>query len=369
MRKKQHINKFLLLLSWLYGVVVWFRNKLFDWGVLKSEEFPIPVISVGNITVGGTGKTPHVEYLIHLLKDHYRIAVLSRGYKRKSKGYLLANRRVTSWDIGDEPYQIWKKFPDILVAVDAVRCRGVRNLLDLPKDKRPEIILLDDAYQHRYIVPSLSIVLTDVNRLVYDDALLPAGRLREPAWNIHRANIVIVTKCPSKLEPIDFRVISKHLHLYPYQSLFFTFFGYKNLQPVFEECASPEISLKDLNKSEYSVLLLSGIANPKQFEAFICSYVTSLVKMEYPDHYEYTASDLKKIKKEYNCLSGNKKIIITTEKDAARLVALNNQLEAELKISMYYLPIEVIFHLNQSNQFKQKIVEHVDSFKRNRILD
>ena len=213
------IKKLLLPLSALYGVVVWFRNKLFDWSILPSEEFSVPVICVGNITAGGTGKTPHVEYLIELLKKDYKVAVLSRGYKRKTSGFVLADTQSTVKTIGDEPLQIFKKFPDIIVAVDGNRRRGIKKLLNIPEEKRPEIILLDDAFQHRYVKPFLSILLIDSNRLIYEDTLLPAGRLRESRAGKDRANMVVVTKCSPELKPIDFRLISKHLDLYPYQDL------------------------------------------------------------------------------------------------------------------------------------------------------
>ena len=178
------LNHYLTPISFLYEIGVRFRNKLFDWEILKSKQFAVPVICVGNLAVGGTGKTPHTEYLIRLLKSKYRIAVLSRGYKRKTSGFVLADAASTSRQIGDEPYQIKQKFPDIIVAVDASRRHGIEQLLALPESARPELILLDDAYQHRYVQPSFSVVLTDFNRLYYEDTLLPTGRLREPAPGI-----------------------------------------------------------------------------------------------------------------------------------------------------------------------------------------
>ena len=337
--------------------------------MLKSQEFPIPVISVGNLTVGGTGKTPHVEYLVRILKDDYRVALLSRGYKRKTRGYVLAGDQSTSRDIGDEPYQIKKKFPNILVAVDKNRRRGIRRLLDLPIEKRPEVILLDDAYQHRYAIPSLSIVLTDINRLIYEDYLLPAGRLREPTSNIHRANVVVVTKCPQQMKPIDYRIIRKRLDLYPYHSLFFSSWQYGNLQPVFGKHRSSNISLDRLQKDHYSVLLLSGIANPKQLEEFIQEYISPADTITYPDHYLFSKADIRKIEKRFACLPKERKIVITTEKDAARLVVLEKLLKDELKKQLYYLPIEAVFKLGKSEQFKQEIIEHVRTFRRNRIMD
>ncbi len=368
MTEHVHINRSLLPFSWLYGTVVGMRNKLFDWGILRSEEFSIPVISVGNITVGGTGKTPHIEYLIRLLKKDYRVAVLSRGYKRKTSGFVLAGETTTSRDIGDEPSQIRRKFPDILVAVDQKRRRGIHKLLELPEGKRPEIILLDDAFQHRYVKPSLSILLTDSHRLIYEDVLLPAGRLRESASNNFRAGIVIVTKCPEAFKPIDYRVITKHLNLYPYQSLFFTSMRYGQITPVFPETDHPVFSLKDLKERKISVLLLAGIANPQPLEKTIAQHAHSVEKMIFPDHHSFSQGDMARLEKKYAEMPGGSKIILTTEKDAERLVN-RKDISESVKNALYYLPIEVIFNLNQSTDFKQKIIEHVRTVKRNRFLD
>jgi tetraacyldisaccharide 4'-kinase len=214
--------KWLYPLAWLFGLVVTFRNKLFDWGVFSSEVFPVPVISIGNITVGGTGKTPHTEYLIGLLSNKYRVAVLSRGYKRKTRGFILADENTNSHHIGDEPLQIFRKFPSIVVAVDANRRRGIRNLLQLPDNQKPEVILLDDAFQHRYVKPSLSILLTDSNRPFYDDYLLPTGRLREPAKNYKRADWIIYTKCPEVFTSADYQIRTERVNLLPHQQLFFS---------------------------------------------------------------------------------------------------------------------------------------------------
>ena len=205
--KSVKINHWLIPVSWLYGLGVEIRNKLFDWGILPAEEFDIPVISVGNLAVGGTGKTPHIEYLIELLGHKYHIAVLRRGYKRKSRGFILADDKSTAREIGDEPYQIKRKYPNITVAVDANRRRGIKQL----KKQIPDIdvILLDDAFQHRYVTPLSSIVLTDYNRALHLDKLLPAGRLRESRHELSRANMVIVTKCPIDMKPIEYNIISR----------------------------------------------------------------------------------------------------------------------------------------------------------------
>ncbi len=192
------IHKWLYPVSWLYGAVVIIRNKLFDWGLFRSKSFDVPVICVGNLSVGGTGKTPHTEYLIKLLHDKYQVAVLSRGYKRRTQGYVLATPQSTARTIGDEPYQMYTKFPSVTLAVDENRCHGIEKLLALKKPA-VDVVLLDDAFQHRYVKPGLSILLTDYHRLFCDDALLPAGRLREPVSGKNRAQIIIVTKCPQDI--------------------------------------------------------------------------------------------------------------------------------------------------------------------------
>lgn len=209
------INKWLYPVSWIYGTGVWLRNKLFDWGIYKERKFDIPVISVGNITVGGTGKTPHTEYLIRLLQKDYKVAVLSRGYKRKSKGFVLARPDTSVQMIGDEPFQMKQKFPDIHMAVDRDRCHGIEQLCNSHIAPGTEVIILDDAFQHRYVKPGINILLVDYHRLICEDTLLPAGRMREPENGKSRAHIVIVTKCPKDITPMDLRVLSKQMELYP----------------------------------------------------------------------------------------------------------------------------------------------------------
>ena len=211
------INKWLLPLSWCYGLVVKLRNFLFETGALKSRSFTVPVIAVGNITVGGTGKTPHVEYLVDLLKNQFNVAVLSRGYKRKSKGFIIAQQDTPVHEIGDEPYQMKQKFPSVTIAVDKKRCHGIDMLMD--NDSKLDVVLLDDAFQHRYVKPGVNILLVDYHRLIIYDTLLPAGRLRESLDGKDRADIVIVTKCPKELKPMEYRVITKAMHLYPYQKM------------------------------------------------------------------------------------------------------------------------------------------------------
>ncbi|MBF1073980.1 MAG: tetraacyldisaccharide 4'-kinase, partial [Prevotellaceae bacterium] len=266
------INRWLLPLSWLYGLAVSLRNELFALGILKERSFSIPVISVGNITVGGSGKTPHVEYLIRLLQDYIKVGVLSRGYKRKSHGYVLADDNSTMRDLGDEPYQIKQKFHDIYVAVDKNRCNGITRLTHDKATSNVGVILLDDAFQHRYVKPGLNILLVDYHRLIIYDRLLPAGRLREPLNGKQRADIVIITKCPRDLKPMEFRILTKAMDLFPYQQLFFTTIDYGTPQALFSD--------KTTSLNKYNVLLVTGIASPEQMENDMkhkCRSLTSLV--------------------------------------------------------------------------------------------
>ena len=351
-----HIRKWLLPLSWLYGLIVFIRNKFFDWNILKQKEYDIPIICIGNITVGGTGKTPHTEYLIQLLIDNgYKVAVLSRGYKRKSSGYVLATKDSSALDIGDESFQIKSKYPEIQVAVDSKRTRGIENLLALAIDHRPEVILLDDAFQHRYVKPSFTILLTDYNRIMTQDALIPAGRLREPTSYAEQANIILVTKCPKGLNPLGQRLISKDLSPYPYQYLSYTTFSYGKVTPVFGQ--EQALALNQI--CEKSVLIVSGIANPQTFHSKIKRYTQKIDILEYSDHYQFTKKDIIEIMKRFDGLAGVDKLIIVTEKDAARFRSMKN-LPNEFRDSLYYLPIKVSF-INQEDKitFNNKIINHV----------
>ena len=313
--------------------------------------------------MSSTGKTTHTEYLIRLLKSKYRIAVLSRGYKRKTSGFVLADAASTSRQIGDEPYQIKQKFPDIIVAVDASRRHGIEQLLALPESARPELILLDDAYQHRYVQPSFSVVLTDFNRLYYEDKLLPTGRLREPAHGIERSDVVIVTKCPEEIKPIEFRIIEENMKLKAHQQLFFTRIGYDDIRPVFPEVAKPR-SLNDLGKEE-EVLILSGIASPDLFVKEIRRYTDKIQVLSYPDHHNFSKSDIQHIDARFQALSGTDALIITTEKDAARLKT-DPKVPGSWKSQLYYLPIDIRFHGKQG--FDELIQKHIHHFRRNNIL-
>ena len=358
------IHSSLLPLSFLYGMGVRFRNMLFDTGILESRSFPIPVISVGNITVGGAGKTPHVEYLIRLLCETKRVSVLSRGYKRRTKGYLLASSSSTSLELGDEPYQMYLKYGrQVHVAVSANRCEGIERLCSDPETKDTDVILLDDAFQHRYVKPGVNILLVDYHRLIVYDKLLPAGRLREPKDGKRRADIVIVTKCPPDLRPMDFRVITKALNLYPYQKLFFTTIEYGDLIPLFSNSRS--LALSEIT-SDYEVLVLSGIASQQHLLCDIQKHTQNVIPMTFRDHHIFTPKDIARINNTFDSLS-SKRIIITTEKDAARLVGLDG-LSDDVRNHIYALPIKTTFLLEQQEQFDEFILSYVLKNSKDSIL-
>ena len=356
------INRWLRPLSFLYGLGVELRSQLFELNILKSRSFTTPVISVGNITVGGTGKTPHVEYLVRLLSKEAKVAVLSRGYKRKTHGYLLADKDSTMRDIGDEPYQMKLKFPNIEVAVDANRCEGIDHLINDEQTKDTDVIILDDAYQHRYVKPGINILLVDYHRLIIYDELLPSGRLREPIESKKRADIVIITKCPDSLNPIDYRVLTKAMKLYAYQSLFFTSLHYGAPYLLFggDETRVPK-------KQDSDVLLLTGIASPEQMIDDVQPNVKSLKPLTFPDHHAFSPRDIEKINNAFAAMPQESRVILTTEKDAARLRNVSG-LSEDVKQRLLVLPVEVKFMLDGEEIFNDKIISYVRKNSRNSIL-
>ena len=358
-----HINEWLIPLSWLYGIGVGFRNQLFNIGLLKQHDYDIPIISVGNITVGGAGKTPHVEYLIRLLKDKVKVAVLSRGYKRKTHGYVLANDSSTVTDIGDEPYQMKQKYQDVHIAVDKKRVDGIAHITGDAETNDTDVILLDDAFQHRYVKPGINILLVDYHRLIIYDKLLPAGRLREPQSGKNRADIVIITKCPKDLKPMEFRVLTKAMNLYPYQSLYFTTIEYESLTPLF---AKEKSTIEKKALEDKHVMLITGIASPKQIIIDLKPHVKEMTTLTFSDHHQFKSKDIMKINETFNAIKGEK-IIVTTEKDATRLEQLEG-LSEEVKQNLYVLPIKVKFMINQEEEFNDKIIDYVRKNSRNSLL-
>lgn len=343
-------------LSLIYQVITDFRNLLFDWGINKQQSFPFPIISIGNLTVGGTGKTPHTELLIRLLlKQSYKIAVLSRGYKRKTKGTVFANENSTPQDIGDEPYQIYRKFfGQIDVFVDEKRCRALSKI---PSDKY-DVILLDDAYQHRYVKPGLSILLNDFNRPFYKDFTLPLGRLRESRKGKNRADIIITTKCD--IHKLNVEDEQKNIAPNANQSIYFSQIKYGDITGVFEQKKSNIDLLTD-------VFLVTGIANPQPIIEYLQPKVHSITVMTFNDHHDFTKNDIKTIENQFNQINSDKRIVLMTEKDAVKIFN-SNFVSSKNKSYFYYLPIEVEILKNQEKDFTKKIIDYVEENKRNRTI-
>lgn len=334
---------------------------MFDFGILHEKEFNIPIISIGNITIGGTGKTPHTEYLVSMLGElGMQVAVISRGYKRKTKGFVLASCKSTAFEIGDEPFQIKKKFPDAIVAVDAKRNRAVQKLLE--RKDAPQVFVLDDAYQHRFIAPGLSILLIDYNRLIYNDYLLPIGRLREPASERSRADILIVTKCPSTMQPIEMRIIDKRLNCSPSQRLYFSSFNYGTIYNVFDN--TKHCSTESLQKQEAQILIVTGVASPKPLYDYILEKIGRYETIRFSDHHSFTKENWNRIVKKYAAIKNKKKLILVTEKDAARIYSDKN-VPNLLKEHIYTIPLHVKFLCNGEEPFKNQIINYVKENKRN----
>jgi tetraacyldisaccharide 4'-kinase len=356
------LKLFLIPVSWIYGFVTAFRNWLYDFKLLKTNEFDVPIISVGNITVGGTGKTPHTEYLIKLLKTQFRVATLSRGYKRKTSGFRKVEVSSDVTDVGDEPLQIKRKFPSVTVAVCEDRVEGVRQLLD--EDPLTDVVLLDDAFQHRRITPGINILLVDYNKPMKKDRMLPVGRLRENPGEAKRAGIIIITKCPAEITPINRRILEKDVHLFPYQELFFTTMVYGQLYPVFPQ--APKMDLfTDIWRM--GILLVTGIASPEPVIRYINSISAEVDTVTFPDHHYFTGTDIHQVIQKFYRLQSSHKIIVTTEKDVVRIVSQEG-LSPEVKSSMYYLPVQVKFLDREGKLFDKKILDYVGENKSNRAL-
>ncbi|OJJ19248.1 tetraacyldisaccharide 4'-kinase [marine bacterium AO1-C] len=341
----------------LYGSITDFRNHLYNIGHRPSVKFDTNVINVGNLTVGGTGKTPHVEYLIRLLNAHFQVATLSRGYGRKTKGFILANEQATAETIGDEPLQFYKKYKDkCLVSVGEERALAIPYILT--EHPEVQVILLDDAYQHRAVTPSFNILLTDYHRLFYEDHPFPSGRLRERRRGAKRAQVVIVTKCPDDLSDTAQKGIEQKIRAYcdTNVEVFFTGIRYQDLQPVFDAGDFSPIALSEASKST-KVTLVSGIAQPHLLEKFVAEKFSLINHVRFRDHKNYTLEDIQRVKNEFMSVNDNESILLTTEKD---FVKLGNAAFAELfkEIPFYYLPIEVYF-LNRQAAFDQLIKDNI----------
>lgn len=328
----------LLPFSLVYWLVTTFRNCLYDAGVFKSHTFPLPVIAIGNLSTGGTGKTPQAEYLIRLLGNKYRVATLSRGYKRKTKGFVLGSEAANAHILGDEPYQFYYKFPEIRVAVDANRKNGIEQLMQL--QPAPEVILLDDAYQHRRVKAGFYILLTVYNDLYTDDFLLPAGNLREEQSGAKRATVIIVTKCPPGLTITNREKIITKLNVHPGQEVFFSFIDYED--KIYSE--SEQLALTDI--TDVPKLLVAGIAKPKPFFGYLKGNTTNT--MTFADHHDFSQADISDIEEK-----AGTGIIVTTEKDYVRL---RGRIEHN---RLFYLPIKSSF-ITGKDKFDKLILKYVE---------
>ena len=341
--------RFLLLpISLLYHIVLNIRHKLYDWHILRSQRFEYPVICVGNLNLGGTGKTPHTEYLIQLLRDSYRVATLSRGYGRKTTGFQRADQQSTYETVGDEPLQYFKKFPEIQVAVDEDRIKGVEKLSI--GQNTPDVILLDDAFQHRRIKAGLNILLTEYGHLYCDDFLFPAGTLRDIRSAAKRADIIVVSKSPKELGECEKQQIINKLKPTETQKVFFSTMEYAPLKPLNERAKAFPFEEAE------AVFAFCGIANPKPFVEELKTRYKTVDFLPFNDHHAYKENDLKSILRWFESLNEEKKIIVTTEKDAARLTNSPYLCQFE-DVPLYDLPIAVRFH--EEEKFNEEILNYV----------
>ncbi len=336
----------------VYGMIAALRNLFFDLKILPVEEFDLPVISVGNLSAGGTGKTPHVEYLIRQLSPSFKVSTLSRGYGRKTSGFRAATDQDNASTIGDEPMQYVRKFKDISVFVDEHRRRGIKNILI--KQDKTQVVLLDDAFQHRFVKPGLSILLTDYHKLYCNDYLLPSGTLREPIKGAKRADIIVVTKSPKVLSPIDRRRIVSDLKPIDYQKVYFSYIRYGEIVSLWTKTCQ-----RKPEEKYNTIVLFAGIANIYPLQDQLKRVCIELIILQYPDHHQYTSNDLNHIKRNFDDLYSRNKLLVTTEKDAMRL--LNPDLIGQAsKMPIHYLPIEIDFHGNDKDAFNDEILTYVE---------
>ncbi len=352
---------FLFPFAILYRVITDIRNYLFDNSIIPSKKFSLPVICVGNITVGGTGKTPHTEYLAGLLHNEFKVAVLSRGYRRKSSGFRIASEVSGVGDIGDEPLQVYRKFRDIIVAVDRNRVNGVRNLMkEFPET---EVIILDDAFQHRSINPGLSILLSNYDRLITRDYLMPYGMLRESMKNIKRADIILISKTPETISGETVAGIIEEIKPADNQSLFFTSFKYGDPLPLFERIVPGKISIPEKISGNFGIVLVTGVADPEPFRQFLLKYFKEAIHLKFPDHHCFSENDIRKITTAWNNLKSPEKAIITTEKDSVRLKEFTS-IPDIMKKAFFYVPVSVDFLKNGKQEFDNMIFAYVRKNKR-----
>jgi len=360
-----HNRRYYLLypFSLVYGLVTGIRNMLYDKGILRSTEHGIPTICIGNLAVGGTGKTPHVDYLVTLLKPHYRVAVLSRGYKRKSKGFRIVTAPDTVAMAGDEPLQLALKHGEITIAVDRNRNNGIREIMR----QRPEteVIIMDDGFQHRSVVPGRSVILSDYSNLYINDCLLPCGTLREHRRNIRRADIILITKTPPNTNAMGRRIMFKRIGKFPYQNLYFTTLKYGAPVPVFSG-EDADSGIPD-NQKEADIMLITGIANPAPLILHLNGICRSVRHIRFPDHHNFTAEEISRLKPETIGDFSGRFYIFTTEKDAVRLRMIE-EVPEWFRRSAYFIPVEVEFLNEDTKEFNNHIIDYVRKNKGNRRI-
>lgn len=337
--------------SWLYGAGMWLHNKMFDLQIKKSVEFELPVISVGNLSTGGTGKTPHVEYLVKLLIENYHAGVLSRGYGRKTSGYFLVEENSIARETGDEPLQIKRKFPQATVAVCEERALGIPiMLLD---DPHLEVIVLDDAFQHRRVKPGLSILLTEYSKPFTKDFLLPAGNLREPRENAARADVIVVTKCPGEISADSKIQITNQMRQRADQSIFFSSLKYSEAYNLFEPGKKTDLSMAE------SALLITGIAFPHNLLRYVQGKIKTVIHLEFRDHHSFTQRDLKMIIEKFQAVPSSSKIILTTEKDGVRLLPFRDFFDSH-QLEITCVPVEIVFSEEEKEKFDSLVVSFTE---------
>lgn len=352
---QQILAKILLFpFSLLYGLGVALRNFFYQQGLLKAISFNIPLISVGNLSVGGSGKTPHIEYLIRLLKDYLEVATLSRGYRRKTRGFIWVEPHMTAEAVGDEPLQYKRKFPEISVTVSEDRAFAVPQIVG----RKPEtqLVLLDDAFQHRAVKPGLQILLTEYARPFTRDWLLPSGRLREWRSAYRRADVLIVSKCPKVLTRSEANRVAAEIKPQAHQRIYFSYYEYGRPYLMLDQRYKLELS------EDIEVLLISAIANTDYLLEHLDAQTKNVRSIEFADHHFFSQSDMATLLRAFNNIEGPRKYIITTEKDAMRL-ELHRQLIIEQKLPVFVLPIRVQFHFGEGPQFDEQVQQHLLAFK------
>lgn len=357
----KYIRPILFPFAILYGIIVFIRNKCYDWGIFRSQQFDLPVICVGNLAVGGSGKTPVTEYLVRLLGD-YKVAILSRGYGRDTKGFILADQQATAARIGDEPLQYYQKFPEVTVAVCEDRTTGIKHL-----EADHDLIILDDAFQHRKVKPGYSILLFEYDKIRKWQWLLPSGNLREPFSGYRRAQQVLITKCPQSLDPQAREEITNKFNHLTSEQVAFASIQYNALQPVYNTASHNTVVFLQHAQPSKIIFLLTGIANTAPLLSYLNPRCKQLLHYAYPDHHKFSTAEIKQLVKAFKEHPESEKLIITTEKDAQRLLDATIK-DLLVNLPVFFLPIKVDIHAEDYTHFNQEILTYVSKHTRDRSI-